>query len=116
MVLETASGAHMSLVEFYEKKRRLLKRLLSPLNVIDTRDVDSLYDRIYHFLVAPNGAANTIDDFINHPTRRATGNWGRLLRDAYLEAGGTLGAKNPEAVLAVVRQIHQALLRRCEIA
>jgi hypothetical protein len=78
--------------------------------------VDSLYDRIYHFLVAPNGAANTIDDFINHPTRRATGNWGRLLRDAYLDAGGTLGAKNPEAVLAVVRQIHQALLRRYEIA
>ncbi|MCE7946589.1 MAG: hypothetical protein DYG88_04075 [Chloroflexi bacterium CFX4] len=115
MVIETASGAHMSLVDFYEKKRRLLKRLLSPLNVIDTRDVDSLYDRIYHFLVAPNGGATTIDDFINHPTRRATGNWGRLLRDAYLDAGGTLGAKNPEAVVAVVRQLHQALLRRYEV-
>ncbi len=115
MVLETATGARLSLVDFYEKKRRLLKRLLSPLNVIDTRDIDSLYDRIYHFLAAPNGGANTIDDYINHPTRRGTGNWGRLLRDAYLDAGGTLGGRNPQAVHAVIKQLHTALLRRYEV-
>ena len=112
--ITTAAGTIYSLVDLYEKKRRLLKRLLAPLNVIDTRDIDSLYDRIYHSLVAPNGGAATIDDFINHPTRRGTGNWGRILRDAYVEAGGTLGAKSNLAVIKVVEQIHSALQRRYE--
>ncbi|GAB4546564.1 MAG: hypothetical protein OHK0023_06400 [Anaerolineae bacterium] len=115
MTLETPSGAQLSLVDFYEKKRRLLKRLLSPLNVLDTRDVDGLYDRIYHFLVAPNGGAQTIDDYLNHPTRRGTGNWGRILLNAYLEAGGVRGSKHPEAVHTVIKQLHQALLRRYEV-
>jgi hypothetical protein len=112
MELKTANGTTYGLLEFYEKKRRLLKRLLAPLNVIDTRDIDSLYDRIYHFLVAPNGGALTIDDYINHPTRRGTGNWGRILRNAFLEAGGTLGVKDNESVLKVVEQLHLALQRR----
>jgi hypothetical protein len=115
MQLKTASGAVLSLLDFYERKRRLLKRLLGPVNVIDTRDIDGLYDRIYHFLAAPNGASMTIDDFINHPTRRGTGNWGRILRDAYVGAGGTVGAKGPaaaQAVHRVVEQLHASLLRR----
>jgi hypothetical protein len=110
--IKTASGAVMSLVDFFEKKRRLLKRVLGPLNVIDTRDIDSLYDHIFHFLVAPNGAATTIDDFINHPTRRGTGNWGLILRNAFLEAGGTLGTKAPEIVHQVVGELHNALVKR----
>lgn len=114
MMLETAGGSRLSLIDFFEKKRRLLKRIFAPLNVVDTRDVDSLYDRIYHFLAAPNGAAMTVDDFISHPTRRGTGNWGRILRDAYIEAGGAPGEKNPDAVVKVVRQLHQAMLRRYE--
>lgn len=112
MQIKTATGALLSLVDFYEKKRRLLKRVLGPLNVIDTRDIDSLYDRIYHFLVAPNGAAATIDDFINHPTRRGTGNWGLILRNAYIEAGGTVGAKDSQAVNKVVGLLHKALVKR----
>ena len=112
MTITTASGASMSLVDFYEKKRRLLKRVLGPLNVIDTRDIDGLYDRIYHFLVAPNGAASTIDDYVNHPTRRGTGNWGKILLNSYLDAGGTIGAKNPQAVHKVVEQLHLALVKR----
>jgi len=112
MTITTATGAAYSLVDFFEKKRRLLKRVLGPLNVIDTRDIDSLYDRIYHFLVAPNGAATTIDDFINHSTRRGTGNWGLILRNAYVEAGGTIGDKNPEAVQKVVARLHDALVKR----
>jgi hypothetical protein len=116
IVLETASGNKLPLIEFYERKRRLLKRILGPLNVIDTRDIDSLYDRIYHFVVAPNGGAKTIEDYVNHPTRRGTGNWGRILRDAYLEVGGTLGVKNQEAVRKVVEQLHKALMRRYEVA
>ncbi|MBX3066197.1 MAG: hypothetical protein KF726_24675 [Anaerolineae bacterium] len=110
--ITTATGTTYTLVEFYEKKRRMLKRLLSPLNVIDTRDVDGLYDRIYHFLVSPNGAAQTIDDYINHPTRRGTGNWGNILRNAYVEAGGTVGAKNPMIVHSVMMQLNEALQRR----
>jgi hypothetical protein len=112
MQIRTASGAVMSLADFYEKKRRLLKRLLAPLNVIDTRDIDGLYDHIYHCLVAPNGAAASIDDFINHPTRRGTGNWGLILRNTYVEAGGTVGAKDPQAVQKVVAGLHQALVKR----
>ncbi len=110
--VQTASGSTLSLVEFYEKKRRLLKRVLGPLNVLDTRDIDGLYDRIYHFLVAPNGAATTIDDFLNHPTRRGTGNWGRILRDAFVQAGGTVGAKDPASVHKVIEQLHDALVKR----
>jgi hypothetical protein len=112
MEITTATGTKMSLVDLYEKKRRLLKRLLGPLNVIDTRDIDGLYDRIYHFLVAPNGAAYTIDDYINHQTRRGTGNWGKILRDTYVEAGGTIGAKNQQAVNRVVHLLHDALIKR----
>ncbi|MEP7289261.1 MAG: hypothetical protein ABI947_26210 [Chloroflexota bacterium] len=112
MQITTASGETLSLVEFYEKKRHLLKRVLGPLNVIDTRDIDGLYDQIFHFLVAPNGAATTIDDFINHPTRRGTGNWGHILRNAYIDAGGTVGAKDPQTVHKVVGEVHQALVKR----
>jgi hypothetical protein len=112
MQIKTAAGSTLSLVDFYEKKRRLLKRILAPVNVIDTRDIDGLYDRIYHFLVAPNGAATSIDDFINHPTRRGTGNWGMILRNAYVEAGGTVGAKDPQSVQKVVAKLHQALVKR----
>jgi hypothetical protein len=112
MQITTASGAMLSLAEFYEKKRHLLKRILGPLNVIDTRDLDSLYDRIYHFLVAPNGAAMTIDDYLNHPTRRGTGNWGLILRNAFVEAGGTLGEKDPQTVHKVIDQVHTALVKR----
>jgi hypothetical protein len=112
MQIKTASGAEMSLVDFYEKKRRLLKRILSPLNVIDSRDIDGLYDHIFHFLVAPNGAAVTIDDYVNHPTRRGTGNWGLILRNAYIEAGGTVGAKDPQTVQKIVEQLHMALVKR----
>ncbi|MCC7209218.1 MAG: hypothetical protein IT323_18040 [Anaerolineae bacterium] len=112
--IHTAGGARLSLADFYEKKRRLLKRALGPLNAIDTRDIDSLYDRIYHLVVAPNGGAQTIDDFINHPTRRGTGNWGAILRDAFVAAGGAPGTKSQAAVMRVVDAVHAALLRRFE--
>src|SRR5260221_2347983 len=112
MQIKTASGAVLSLVDFYEKKRRLLKRVLAPLNVIDTRDIDSLYDHIYHYLAAPNGTAMTIDDYINHPTRRGTGNWGLILRNAFVGAGGTVGVKDSDTVHKVVEQLHNALVKR----
>src|SRR5450432_955087 len=113
--IKTASGAQLSLVDFYEKKRHLLKRVLGPLNVIDTRDIDSLYDHIYHYVAAPNGAAVTVDDYINHPTRRGTGNWGQILRNAFVEVGGTVGAKDTDAVHKVVEQLHRALVKRYDL-
>ncbi len=112
VMLVTASGKRLSLIDFYEKKRTLLKRTLSPLNVLDTRDVDGLYDHIYHFLVAPNGPATTIDDYVNHPTRRGTGNWGHILRNAFIEAGGTPGTKAPQIVQRVVDELHSAMVKR----
>ena len=112
VTLVTAAGKHLSLVDFYEKKRALLKRALSPLNVLDTRDVDGLYDRIYHFLVAPNGPATGIDDYVNHPTRRGTGNWGQILRNAFIEAGGLPGTKAPQSVQRVVEELHRAMVKR----
>jgi hypothetical protein len=112
VALKTASGATYALSEFYEKKRRLLKQVLGPLNVIDTRDIDGIYDRIYHFLVSPNGAAETIDDYLNHPTRRGTGNWGKLLRNSFEDVGGTVGSKQPEQVQKVMLQLNDALIQR----
>jgi hypothetical protein len=112
VALKTASGATYALSEFYEKKRRLLKQVLGPLNVIDTRDIDGIYDRIYHFLVSPNGAAETIDDYLNHPTRRGTGNWGKLLRNSFEDVGGTVGSKQPEQVQKVMLQLNDALIHR----
>jgi len=77
--------------------------------------VDGLYDHIYHFLVAPNGPATTIDDYINHPTRRGTGNWGHILRNAFIEAGGTPGTKAPQTVQRVVDELHRAMVKRYTI-
>lgn len=112
LTVVTAAGTKLSLVDFYEKKRRVLKRILGGLNVIDTRDIDTLYDYIYHFLAAPNGGAETIDDYINHPTRRGTGNWGRILKNAFIAKGGTPGEKQPEIVTAVMTDLHHAMVRR----
>jgi hypothetical protein len=64
-------------------------------------------------LEPPSGqAAQTIAHFISDPKRRSTGNWGRILRNAFIEAGGTPGSHNPDAVLAVVNQIHDAMKAR----
>ena len=64
-------------------------------------------------LEPPSGhAATTITQYINNPKLRSTGNWGRILRDAYLEAGGMLGEHCPDAVLDVVNQVHDAMCQR----
>ena len=38
--------------------------------------------------------------------------WGRILRDAYVEAGGVLGEHHPDAVLNVINQVHDAMCQR----
>ena len=64
-------------------------------------------------LEPPSGhQATTISQYIADAKLRSTGNWGRILRDAYVEAGGVLGAHHPDAVLSVVNQVHDAMAQR----
>jgi hypothetical protein len=64
-------------------------------------------------LEPPSGQqAQTIHAYICDPKLRSTGNWGQILKNAYLEAGGVVGSHCPDVVLAVVRQMHEALRER----
>jgi hypothetical protein len=64
-------------------------------------------------LAPPSGnTAQTIEQFVSDPKLRSTGNWGQILRDAFVAAGGTPGSHNPDAVLSVVNDIHDAMKSR----
>ena len=103
----TAAG-EMSLSAYYARKRAFMKRELSHL--VDESEVDRVYDGFDAALTGEG--ARTIAEFLGDGPRAGQGNWGRLLRQAYEEAGGVSGAKCPAAVAAVVRQVHQALVGR----
>ena len=111
--VETATGKRMSLPDFYEMKRRYMHRHLIDVPNIDPRDIDDVYMSIQRMVAPPSGRiATTPEEYIVDPTRRSTGNWGRILRDAFLDEGGTLGIYDPEAVLKVSNRVHEALLER----
>ncbi|MDQ7035122.1 MAG: hypothetical protein Q9P01_09875, partial [Anaerolineae bacterium] len=111
--IETASGKKMTLAEFYEMKRLHMHRTLIDFPAISPRDIDDVYMSISRMLVPPSGrVAQTPEEYIADPTRRSTGNWGQILRDAFLDEGGTLGEHNPEAVLRVTNRVHEALVKR----
>lgn len=113
MVLTTAAGTQMRLSEFYEMKRRYMHRALADIDEIAPRDIDEVYTSLTRMLEPLSGhEARTINQFINDPKLRSTGNWGRILRDAYLEAGGVLGAHCPDAVQKVVNDTHEAMRYR----
>ncbi len=113
MVLTTAAGTQMRLSEFYEMKRRYLHRALDEVNEITPRDIDEVYTSLCRMLEPPSGhEAQTIQQYILDPKLRSTGNWGRILRNTFVEAGGTPGAHNPDVVQQVVNDVHQALRRR----
>lgn len=113
MVLTLHSGRQMRLAEFYEMKRRFMHRALEEIDEVAPRDIDEVYSSLERMLEPPSGHfATTIQQYINNPKLRSTGNWGRILRDAYLEAGGTLGDHCPDAVLNVVTQVHEAMCQR----
>lgn len=113
MVLETATGEKMSLAEFYEKKRLYMHRHLIDFPNILPRDVDDVYMSMNRMLVPPSGrVAETPEEYIADPTRRSTGNWGKILRDTFIAEGGTPGEHNPEAVLKVANRVHEALVKR----
>lgn len=113
MIVKTAAGTQMTLAEFYEMKRRYMHRALAEITDITPRDIDDVYTSLNRMLQPPSGnAACTIEQFIHDPKLRSTGNWGQILRDAYIEAGGTPGAHHPDAVLSVVNSIHEAMKSR----
>lgn len=111
--IETATGSKMTVSEFYEMKRKYMHRHLIDIPDIEPRDIDDVYMSIIRMIDPPSGrVATTPEEYIADPIRRSTGNWGNILRDAFIEEGGTVGEHNPEAVLRVVNRVHEALLQR----
>ena len=77
------------------------------------REIDEVYTSLERMLEPLSGhEAVTIQQYINDPKLRSTGNWGRILRDAYIEQGGVPGDHCPDAVLKVVQETHAALHQR----
>jgi hypothetical protein len=113
LVLLTAAGTRMALHEFYEMKRRYMHKHLVDMAQVTPRQIDDIYMSLQRMLDPPSGSrAETIEQYISDPKLRSTGNWGRILRNGFVEAGGTPGDHNPEAVLQVVNRVHDALRAR----
>lgn len=114
-LVTTAAGTTMTLGEFYEKKRIFMHKALYDVDSVDImpRDIDDVYVSLTRMLAPPSGhAAQTIKDFISHPKLKSTGNWGRILKNRFIELGGSPGEHRPELVLDIVREIHDALRLR----
>ena len=113
MTLRTAAGTEMSIPEFYEMKRIYMHKHLVDVAHIRPRDIDDVYSSLQRMLVPPSGQkAQTVEQYISDPKLRSTGNWGRILRNAFIEEGGTPGTQNAEAVRRVVNRMHAALRAR----
>lgn len=113
MVVTTATGDTMTLAEFYEKKRKFMHRALAEVNEVMPRDIDEVYTSLARMLEPLSGhQAQTVHQYIADSKLRSTGNWGQILKNAYLEAGGVPGSHCPDAVLTVVQQINSALQQR----
>jgi hypothetical protein len=115
MVITTPVGTQMTLAEFYEMKRIFMHRALLAVDSVDItpRAIDDVYVSLSRMLNPPSGRpAQTIHQFVADQKLKSTGNWGRILRNAFIEAGGVPGEHNPEVVMKVVRQIHDALRQR----
>jgi hypothetical protein len=112
-LIETADGRQMTLVDFYELKRRYMHRHLLDIVNITPRDIDDVYISLTRMLEPPSGrVAQTPEQYIIDSTTRSTGNWGKILRDAFIAEGGTPGTSNPDAVLKVANRVHNALRKR----
>lgn len=113
IVVKTAAGTEMALDEFYEMKRIYLHKHLTDIAQVAPRDIDEVYQSLQRMLAPPSGeSAQTVEQYIYDYKLRSTGNWGRILRDAFIEEGGVPGTHNPEAVLAVVNRVHRAMRQR----
>lgn len=113
VTVTTAAGTTMTLPEFYEMKRLYMHRTLIDFKGITPRDIDEVYMSMHRMLAPPSGrVASTPEEYIIDPNRRSTGNWGQILRDAFIEEGGTPGDHDPDTVLRVSNRVHEALLQR----
>lgn len=115
VTVTTAAGRKMTLAEFYEMKRIFMHKALHKVDLVDItpRDIDDVYVSLSRMLAPPSGySAQTIAQFISDPKLRSTGNWGMILRNAFIEAGGTPGEHRPDIVLEIVNQMHDALCAR----
>jgi hypothetical protein len=92
-----------------------MHRALHDVDSVDItpRDIDDVYVSLSRMLRPPSGhSAQTIRQFVSDPRLKSTGNWGRILRNAFIDAGGTPGEHQPEIVMKIVREMHQALRAR----
>ena len=113
VVVQTAAGTQMSLAEFYEMKRMYMHRAMVDVPSVLAREIDNVYMSLNRMLEPPSGRkAETVEQYIVDTTTRSTGNWGLILRNAFEEEGGTIGSRNPEAVLRVANRVHEALVER----
>jgi hypothetical protein len=115
VTVTTAAGTQMTLAEFYEMKRIYMHKALHKVDSVDItpRDIDDVYMSLSRMLAPPSGySAQTIAQFVSDPKLRSTGNWGMILRNAFIEAGGTPGEHRPDIVLQIVNQMHDALCAR----
>lgn len=113
IVLTTASGREATLSEFYEMKRLYMHKHLSDVAHIAPRDIDDVYSSLQRMLAPLSGnQAETIEQYVYDYKLRSTGNWGRILQNAFIEEGGVLGTHNPDAVLKVVNRVHTAISKR----
>jgi hypothetical protein len=110
LTLITAAGTELSLADFYEMKRVYLHKTLSDSARITPRDIDDVYHSLQRMLDPPSGnRAETVEQYVHDFKLRSTGNWGRILQNAFIEEGGTPGEHNPDAVLRVTNRVHDAL-------
>ncbi len=113
VTVKTAAGTEMTLAEFYEMKRRYMHRALADISEVSPRDIDEVYTSLGRMLEPLSGhAAQTIEQYIIDPKLRSTGNWGKILRNTYLEMGGVLGKHEPQIVQAIVNRVHEAMRTR----
>lgn len=111
--IETATGEHMTLAEFYERKRVYMHKHLMDVVYISPRDIDDVYMSLQRMLAPPSGqVAQTPEHYIGDYKLRSTGNWGQILRNAFIEEGGTPGTHAPDIVLQVANRVHNALQNR----
>ena len=113
LLIATAAGNQMPLHEFYELKRAYMHQHLIDIVDLRPRDIDDVYMSLQRMLNPPSGrVAETPEQYISDSARRSTGNWGRILRQAFLDEGGVPGAHCPDAVLRVANRVHRALEQR----
>lgn len=111
--IETAAGTKLSLIEFYEMKRNYMHRKLMGVPGVTPRDIDDVYSSLRRMLEPPSGiVAETVEQYIADPMCRSTGNYGRILVNAFQEEGGVVGSHHPSAVLKVANRMHDALVKR----